>query len=447
MVAFLSVLIFDYFFVPPYFTLAVSDTEYILTFIGLFGVGLIISELTARMHNQAEVARRREEETATLYALSRDLSIAEGLDEIIQTVIENIAQTFRREVVVLLPEREDNPMLKLYTHNPNFDITTNEMAVAVWVFQHGQSAGRGTDTLAAAEGRYIPLKTSKGVVGALGIKPKNPDDELTTDERRLLETFASQAALAIERAMFVEQVQRTQLLQTTERLQTALLNSISHDLRTPLVSITGALSSLADDGTTLDIEIRKNLLETALEEADRMNRLVSNLLNMTRLEAGALQVIKQPGDIQDAIGTALENLGEHLDSREVSIRVTENTPLIPMDFVLVVQVLVNLIDNSLKYSPADTPIEIQAHPVNDMVQVKIMDRGIGIPPSELENIFDKFYRVQQPENIGGTGLGLSISKGIIEAHGGRILAENRRGGGTTITFSLPIGIVNKKETL
>ncbi len=440
LVSFLSVLMFDFFFVPPFFTFVVSDTEYLLTFIGLFGVGLVISELTARVRDRAEVAHRRETETATLYALSRDLSIAEGLEEIVRSVTVNIGQTFGREIVIFLPERDENERLKSYTPNPNFALDENELAVAVWSFRHGQPAGRGTDTLTASDARYIPLKTSNGVVGVLGVKPKNQDDYLTTDQRRLLETFASQAALAIERARLAEQAQYAQLLQATERLQAALLNSISHDLRTPLVSVTGALSSLAEDGPGMDEDIRRSLIETALEEADRMNRLVGNLLNMTRLEAGALQVVQQPGDIQDAIGTALENLDRRAAGRQISVIVPENTPLVPMDFVLIVQVLVNLIDNSLKYSPADKPIEILVRPMDGEIQVQVNDRGMGIPPDDLEHIFEKFYRVQRgaAQGISGTGLGLSICKGIVEAHGGRIWAENRHDGGTIISFTLPI---------
>jgi two-component system, OmpR family, sensor histidine kinase KdpD len=439
LVSFISVLVFDFFFVPPFLTFAVADSEYILTFIGLFGVGLVISELTARVRDQAEVAQRREAETATLYSLSRDLSVAEGLEEIIRSVTVNIGQTFGREVVIFLPEQDENEKLRPYTPNANFDLDENELAVAIWSFQHGQPAGRGTDTLAASDARYIPLKTSKGVVGVLGIKPKKTSDRLTTDQNRLLETLASQAALAIERARLAEQAQYAQLLQAAERLQTALLNSISHDLRTPLVSVTGALSSLVEGGPAMDAEIRQSLAETALEEADRMNRLVGNLLNMTRLEAGALQVVKQPGDIQDAIGTALENLEKRVAGRQIVVRVPEDVPLTPMDFVLIVQVLVNLIDNSLKYSPVEAQIEIQARAINGAIQVQVSDRGMGIPPSDLEHIFDKFYRVQRPaQNIGGTGLGLSISKGIVEAHGGRIWAENRPRGGTIISFTLPL---------
>jgi len=275
-------------------------------------------------------------------------------------------------------------------------------------------------------------------VGVLGVRPKEASKLLTPEQRLLLNAIANQAAIAIERASLAEQARQTELLQATEKLQTALLNSISHDLRTPLVSVTGALSSLAQGGPAMDAAIRQSLIATALEEAERMNRLVGNLLNMTRLEAGALQVVKQPGDVQDAIGTALEGLGERLDERQISVSVPENLPLVPMDFVLIVQVLANLIDNSLKYSPSGSPIDVHAYQTDGEICVQVSDRGMGIPADDLARIFDKFYRVQRPESITGTGLGLSISKGIVEAHHGRIWAEDRPGGGAALAFTLPL---------
>ena len=438
LVSLLSVLAFDFIFVPPYYTFAVSDTEYILTFIGLLGVGLVISELTARVRDQAEAAQRREAETSILYTLSRDLSTAEGLEAIVRAITDNVSQTFGREVVLFLPDSRGKESLRMIDKSSDFILDENEIAVAAWSFKFGQIAGRGTDTLSGSTGRYIPLKTPRGTVGVLGVKPKDVSRQMTVDQRRLLETFSRQAALAIERAQLAEQAQEAQLLQATERLQTALLNSISHDLRTPLVSITGALSSLADGGSAMDTQIHQDLVETARDEADRMNRLVGNLLNMTRLEAGAMRVTKQPGDIQDAIGTALESLDESLRERKVSVEVDENIPLIPMDFVLVVQVLINLVDNALKFSELDSPVEIQARQDGKEISVSVSDRGVGIPTDDLAHIFDKFYRVERPEKISGTGLGLSISRGIIEAHSGRIWAENRPGGGTTFTFCLPL---------
>ncbi len=439
--AVLSVLVFDFFFVPPQLTLAVSDTEYLLTFIALLAVGLIISNLTAQVREQAEAAQRREIRTIELYALSRDLAAAANLDEIVQHILVHAGQTFGREVAVLMPDAARRTVA-LYAASPGLTLDENELAVAAWVFQHGQPAGRGTDTLPAATARYLPLKTARGVVGVLGVTPTDPASRLSPDQRHLLEVFASQSALAIERAQLAEQAQRAKMLQTTERLQTALLNSISHDLRTPLVSITGALSSLQEEEIALDTEARRSLVENAREEAERLNRLVGNLLDMTRIEAGALKLTRELCDVQDVIGAALESLGERLRSRPLTV---ESPPdlLAPLDFVLIVQVLVNLLDNALKYSPPGTPIEVLARVEGGDVIIQVTDRGIGIPPDDLERVFDKFFRVQRPGQVGGTGLGLSICKGIVEAHAGRIWVQNRAGGGTVVAVALPLHLAGE----
>jgi two-component system sensor histidine kinase KdpD len=434
--AFLSVLAFDFFFVPPQLTFAVTDTEYLLTFLGLFTVSLVISTLAVRSREQADTAREREAQTATLYAFSSALAAAASLDEIISQIVMQLGENFSREVVVLLPE---NQRLTVSGHSPDIHLDDSEMAVATWGYQHGEPAGRDTDTLPAAKVRYLPLKTAHGVIGVLGVMPHDSTKHLTPDQRRLMEVYASQAAVAIERAQLVEQTRQTQVLQATEKLQTALLNSISHDLRTPLVSITGALSSLQEDGV-LDEAARHSLIDTARGEAERLNRLVGNLLDMTRLEAGALRIKQELCDIQDVIGSVFERLGERVADRQVSFNSGPDLPLIPMDFVLIVQVLANLLDNALKYSPPGSPIEINATYAGAFAEIAVADRGTGIPHADLARVFDKFYRVQNPDNVGGTGLGLSICKGIVEAHGGFIVAENRAGGGTIVTIGLPLAV-------
>jgi two-component system sensor histidine kinase KdpD len=423
----------------------VSDTEYLLTFAGMLAVGVVISQLTTRVREQVELVQRREIDMATLYALSRDLAVADRMETIIQAIITNIGQTFGREVVVLLPDSETEGRLISHGSGPEYTPGENEVAVAIWAFQHGQSAGRGTDTLPAIDIHFLPLKTPRGVVGILGVKPQDPKSRLTPEQARLLDALAGQAALAIERAQLADQARRALLMEATEKLQTALLNSISHDLRTPLVSITGVLSSLKEEGVAVDDEVRRSLVDTAYQEADRLNRLVGNLLNMTRIEAGAMKVVREPGDIQDAIGTALEQLSEQLGDRPITVDVPTDIPLIPMDFVLIVQVLVNVFDNALKYSPEGSLIEAHARIAGAYAEVQIADRGIGIPTEDLPRVFDKFYRVQRPENVIGTGLGLSICKGIVEAHGGFIGAENRKGGGTIITMALPLNGVRQDQ--
>jgi len=436
-VALLSVLVFDYFFVPPRMTLAVSDSEYLLTFAGLLVVGLVISDLAARVRGQADAAVHRESQTAELYALSRDLAVAADLNGVLEAVITHVGQTLGREAVILLPDLSSSSLVP-HAATPGLELNGNELAVAAWAFRNGQPAGHGTNTLPAASARYLPLVTSRGTVGLLGVRPNDPDVRFSPDQLQLLDAFASQAALAIERVRFAEQAGRTEVLQATERLQTALLNSISHDLRTPLVAITGALSSLQSDDVKIDAASRRSLAENAYEEAERLNRLVGNLLDMTRIEAGAMRISLEPCDVEDVIGAALEQLGGRLQEREVQIDVAPGTPLVPLDFALITQVLVNLLDNALKYSPPSSPIEIRSRAMARSLEIEIRDRGVGIPPEDLERVFDKFYRVQRPESVGGTGLGLSICKGIVEAHGGLISALNRAGGGTVVTVTLPL---------
>jgi two-component system sensor histidine kinase KdpD len=430
-----GVLAFDYFLVPPYFTFAVSDTQYFITFFALFVVSIVISSLTARVREQAEAAIQREKQTAALYDLSKELTSAADLFQVANIIISQIGNAFGRDVAIFLP---DNQKLQIFVSSPNYQPDENELAVAAWAYQHNQPAGRGTDTLPAAALRCHPLKTSNGIVGVLGVRTKDQTNFLSSEQRLTLVAFANQSALAIERASLSEQARQAELLRATESLQTALLNSISHDLRTPLVSITGALSSLDEDNGLLNESARRILIENARGEADRLNRLVGNLLNMTRIESSAIKLRLESEDIQDMIGTALEQLGSRIANRKIQVNVPTGFPLVPMDFALITQVLVNIFENAVKYSPADSTIEVSTELLDEKVRIKIADHGAGIPSEDLTRVFDKFYRVQRPENVSGTGLGLSISKGIIEAHHGNIYASAREGGGTIITIELPL---------
>jgi two-component system, OmpR family, sensor histidine kinase KdpD len=430
-----GVLAFDFFLVPPYLTLAVSDTQYIVTFVALLIVSLVISSLTAQGREQAEAAMRRESQTSSLYNLGRDLTSATDLNDVLQIIISNIGQAFGREVAIFLPE---NGHLRLFSSSPNYQPDENELAVATWAYEYDQPAGRGTDTLPAASIRCQPLRTANGLVGVLGIRPRDAGHFLTSEQRQTLAAFTNQAALAIERAALAEQAQNAELLQATEKLQTALLNSISHDLRTPLVSITGALTSLDEQSDSLNEDNRRSLVLTAREEADRLNRLVGNLLSMTRIESGAIKLHLEPGDIQDVIGTALEQLGKRLTKHPVQVNVPIDYPLVLMDFTLIVQVLVNVLENAVKYSSENSLIEISADLLDDKARIQIADHGVGIPSEDLTRVFDKFYRVQRPESVSGTGLGLSISKGIVDIHHGRIYARAREEGGTVVTIELPL---------
>jgi two-component system sensor histidine kinase KdpD len=395
----------------------------------------VVSSLTARVREQAEAAILREKQTAALYDLSKDLTSAADLLQVANIIISQIGHAFGRDVAIFLP---DNKQLQIFASSPSYQPDENELAVAAWAYEHDQPAGRGTDTLPAASLRCHPLKTSNGIVGVLGVRSKDQTNFLSPEQRLTLAAFANQSALALERASLSEQAQQAELLRATETLQTALLNSISHDLRTPLVSITGALSSLDEDNGSINESARRALIENARGEADRLNRLVGNLLNMTRIESGAIKLRLESEDIQDVIGTALDQLGSRIANHKIQVNVPANFPLVPMDFTLIAQVLVNVLENAVKYSPVDSVIEVSAELLDQKTRLKILDRGAGIPSEDLNRIFDKFYRVQRPENVSGTGLGLSISKGIVEAHHGTIYAGIREGGGTIITIELPM---------
>jgi two-component system sensor histidine kinase KdpD len=431
-----GVLAFDFFLVPPYLTLAVSDTEYLLTFVGLFLVSLVVSTLTARVGLQAEAAVRREAQTSELYSLGRDLTSATDLKQVAEIIVAHISQVFGREVAIFIPEGGN---LYTFVSSPDYHPGANELAVASWAYDHDQPAGRGTNTLPAAAVRCQPLKTARGLVGVLGIKPADPASMLTPEQRTALIAFADQAALAIERASLAQDARQAELLRAEEQLQTALLNSISHDLRTPLVAVTGALSALDEDAGVLDAAARRSLIENARAEADRLNNLVGNLLDMTRIEAGVLRLSRETSDISDLISTSVEAVHNRLDGRTIRMNVSPDLPLVNLDFVLFVQVMVNLLDNALKYSPMDQPIDISAACEDDSIVITVDDRGPGIPEEDRLRVFDKFYRVQRPGSITGTGLGLSICKGIVEAHGGEIRAGERPGGGTRIRLTIPTG--------
>lgn len=439
--SFVSVLAFDFFFVDPRLSFSVNDTQYILTFIGLLLVGIITSNSAATLRDQVEILRRRERQSRALNTLSRELTGAISLDQVLDIVIRNVSEMFSRDVVILLPE---NDHLVQKAGTPDIKLDEAELAVAEWTFKNGKPAGRGTDTLPAATIRCIPLITFQGTVGVLGVKPLDPQNILSMDQRTLLEGFANLAAMAIERASLAETAARNEMLQKTEKLQTALLNSISHELRTPLASITGVLTSLGESDRAerpenqLDRITRLELIDSATTQARRLNRLVENLLDMTRLEAGGMRLNRELSELQDLITAILTQSSDQLKDYQIKLEIPPALPLVSMDPILIGQVLTNLLDNACKYSTLHSEITISVEVKNQRVEVSVKDQGMGIPPEDLEKVFNKFYRVQRQYAVAGTGLGLSICKGIVEAHGGQIWAINNLDMGVTVTFTLPV---------
>ena len=379
--------------------------------------------------------RAREVLTASLYYLSRDLAASVDISAVLTAVVRNVEDALNAQVVILLPEGEQ---LDILAASEGVLLNIKEQAVADWAFRNNHPAGRATDTLVSADLIYLPLQTPATVLGVMGIRLESLHEYHSLENRRLLDAFATQAAMAIERIQFSRQAEQAQILQARENLERALLNSISHDLRSPLSTVTGVLTSLKEEGEHLGDHARRELLETACSEADRLNRFVGNLLDMTRIEAGAVKLNLEPYDVQELVGCALAVLERRGDTRKISFKMPPEMPLIPIDLVLMIQVLVNLLENSLKYSPPGSPIEIIATTDTSWLVLEVSDLGPCVPEHDLKRVFDKFYRIPIPEGAGGTGLGLSICKGIVEAHGGRIAAENRTGGGLSIVIRLPL---------
>lgn len=450
--AVLSVFALDFFFIPPFHTLAVRDTSHVATFAVMFIVATVISGLTKRVRAQAEAAREREARTAGLYSLSGALSRAKTTHDVALAGAQHVFDVFGARAVILVPrtmanEKEDRlvELTRGDTSTWAFHPNEREMGVAEWTWQNGKPAGADTDTLPSSIGSYVPLEASGARVGVLGVeahattRAPPPTDLRSERNRHHLAAFARQIADALQRTHFAERAQQAQLRIEAEQLRNSLLSSVSHDLRTPLAVITGAASTLRD-APRLEDAVRRDLTDTILSEAEILHRLVRNLLDMTRLEAGAVDVKKEWQPIEEAVGAALERSSRVLGDRPIVTDLPLDLPLVPYDSILLQQVLVNLLENAAKYTPPDAEVSISARAIDSGVEVEVADRGPGLPRGEESKIFGKFYRAEKGRG-GGVGLGLTICKGIITAHGGRIWAETRdpdKGGGASFHFTLPI---------
>ena len=432
----LSVVAYDFFFVSPYLTLTVSDPREVITFAVLLVTALVTGTLTVMIREQAEAAQQGERRTAALYAISRELMTYHRVANLAAVAARHIHELSNSRVAVLLPDQDKHLTLQTGEESA-FVMDSKDAGVAQWVFNHGQRAGLGTDTLPDAGALYLPLVASRGVIGVLAVRPDQPRRLLASAQMHLLEAFTNQTAAAIERVLLAEEAQRAQLTIETERMRNAVLSAVSHDLRTPLATIVGATSSFLEQKEGLDPGASRGLIQAAYDEAIRLDRLVNNLLSMTRLEAGAVRLDKEWLPLEEVVGAALVRLEDRLEQRAVNTHLPSDSPLVLLDGVLIEQVLVNLLDNAIKYTPPDTPIDLSAEITTDRLSVEVADRGPGIPPGDHERIFDKFYRVATAGSP-GVGLGLSICRGIVEAHGGRMWAENRPGGGAVFRFTLPM---------
>ncbi len=437
-----SVAAFDFTVVPPYYTFSVSNSQYIFTFIVMLLVALVISALADQIRRQADAARDRERRTAALLQLGRDIAATRERAEIVSAVARHVAEVFDSPAAIFLPNKRAELALAGASRELE-PLDEKELGVIRWVFDHAQAAGCGTDTLPSAAGVYLPMTATGGTVGVLGLlEPRR----ISSPERlHLLEAFANQSAIALERASLADESRRAWERVEAEFLRNTLLSSVSHDLRTPLATITGAASSLCE--STLSDEARRELAAEIVSESERMERLIANLLDMTRLESGGFPLKKEWHSLDEIVGSAIRSVRKRLANRPVQTILPANLPLIRVDALALEQAIANLVDNAINYTPAESPIEITASVTGNRAVLAVADRGPGLPPEDPQRVFQKFFRGNhhatngRPDSGGrrGAGLGLAICKGIVELHGGTISGEHRPAGGALFRITLPTG--------
>jgi two-component system, OmpR family, sensor histidine kinase KdpD len=436
--AFLNIAALDFFFVPPRYSFAVSDVQYLVTFAAMLIVALVIATLTASVRQQTRVAGARERRTALLYAMSRELAVTRGINAMARVAVRHVAEVFQCQAVVLLPDAHGRLS---YPREPALESSFRhaDLAVAQWVMDHARRAGLGSDTLPAAPGLYVPLGEERRTVGVLGVLAQNPRRVLLPEQSHLLETFAGQIALALERARLAEVAEASTVAAEREALRNTLLASISHDLRTPLAVMAGAGSTLAGHGGQLDERTRVQLAQSIETKAREMSELVSNVLDLVRFESGQVALRRDWQTLDDLVGSALSACRERLAPRPVELHLSPDLPPVWVDATLIVQVFVNLFDNIAKYTPPTTRVMVSAVPGADgqSVRISVEDDGPGLPDGDPARLFAKFQRGSGESTAVGVGLGLAICQAIVRAHGGSIDAERRDGGGARFSFTLP----------
>ncbi len=423
---------------PPVYTFTITDPTNVAAFFFFMLIAILVSNVAARVRTQAMTAISRVRTTESLYAFSRKLAGTATLDDVLWATAYQIALMLKVRVVLLLPE--DHILTVKTGYPPEDQLDKADLAAANWAWGNDRTAGRGSDTLPGAKRLFLPMRTGRGPIGVIGIDDDKTGPLLTPDQRRLLDALVDQGALAIERVLLVEDMDRVKRTVESDRLRSALLTSISHDLKTPLASVLGAASTMRDLGSGLTEAEKHDLLATVIDESERLNRFIANLLDMTKLESGAIVPNATRQDIGEIVGSVLRRAGKILVHHRVSLDLAPDMPMLELDAVLFEQVLFNLLDNAAKYSAAGTTISIRSQRDKTSMSLQVIDEGDGIPPTELESVFDKFYRAQKGDHVRpGTGLGLAISRGFVEAMHGTISASNRGDrSGAVLTIRLPI---------
>jgi two-component system sensor histidine kinase KdpD len=425
----LSILAFDFFFIPPTFTFDVSEPRHVLTFVLMLIVGLLTSGLTLRI-------RRQEHEARALYGLSRDLTSAVDAEQAALATTHHAAEICGGGAAVFTFDG-DGAARPMASSGAALPLDGRESEALTWAFRQRRPSGRGTDAVAGARLTCVPLMSGAEAFGVLAFSPTRPALGGVERQRHFLDAFAGLAALALERARLAKKAEEAAIRATTEEMRSSLLSAVSHDLRTPLAAITGAATTLRDEGASVDEGQRAELLDTICEEADRLERLVRNLLDMTQLQSGALEVRREWIPLEEIVGSALTRLESKLGARPVRIDLPADLPAVSADALLLEQVLVNLLENAAKYTPPDCQLEISARAGDDAIVIDVADRGPGLPAGDEARIFEKFFRGKRG-GVPGAGLGLAICRGVVDAHGGTLIAANRAGGGAVFRVTLPL---------
>ena len=431
----LSVLLFDIFFVPPRFSLAVSNIQYLVTFVVMLATALITAQLAAGLRQRAQESQCREQRTQALYQLARQLAGTLTIGQVVEIAQAFIKRQLKAQSAILLPN-EAEPGLTAVSEGTSLPIETHLALVALESGQRVRSdeiSGMGYAPL------YLPLRASMRIRGVLAVRFADHSAEPSDDTISLLETLASLIAVAVERLHYVEVAQATEVKMLTERLRSSILAALSHDLRTPLTALVG----LADSLFLIKPALPTTALETAQalhEQAARLAGLVANLLDMARLNAGEVTLRREWQPLEEVVGTSIKLLGSALAEHRIKVELPRDLPLLHFDAVLIERVFCNLLENAAKYAPAGSAIELAAREEGDTVEVSIADHGPGFPARRRDDLFKMFVRGESESGKPGTGLGLAICKAIVEAHGGRITADNRPAGGACVSFTLPKGI-------
>ena len=432
-----NVLAFDFFFVPPRYSLAVADFQYVVTFGVMLTVALIIATLVASVRAQTRLASARERRTALLYAMSRELVSTRGVEELAGVAVKHVGESFATRAVVLVGDAQGR--LRYPTIAPRVDSPGHvDLALAQQVHEDGRPAGLGTATQPQALAQYLPLWAGLHSLGVLVVEPTPRSRLFMPEQRRLIETFAGQIALALERARLQEAAEEARVAAETEGIRNTLLASISHDLRTPLAVITSASSALSDPSMNFDLQARRSLSAQIESKSKEMAEIISNVLELVRLESGQFSIRVDSVALEDLVSSALQRLGSRLSEHPVEVHVPPDLPAAQVDGPLVLQVITNLLENVVKYTPAGTTVSIAAARDGRFMRVRVEDTGPGLPAGDLERLFAKFHRGRDESSAGGAGLGLSICRAIVTAHGGQIHATQRPGGGARFTFTLPL---------